>query len=95
MLLDPPGALELVLASCLRSSPGQCHFWGSRASLWGLLLLQVESHIPRPVLSQLWAWHGHTLGGLCAAGQWQGHGGGRGGLCKSGAAAGQHPLRRR
>ena len=91
----PPRASELVLAGCPRSPPGQCHLWGSRAPLWGLLLLQVESHVPRPVLGQLWARHSHTLAGLCAAGPRPGHGGGRGGLRRSRAATGQHPLHRR
>lgn len=86
-------ALEHVLAGRPRSLREQCHLAGYPASLWGLLLPQVESHIPWPVFGQLWSWHCHTLGSLCAAGPRPGHGGGWGSLCGSGAATGQHPLR--
>lgn len=90
----PPGASELLLAGRPRSPPEQCHLWGSQTSPWGLLLLQVESHVSRPVLGQLWARHGHSLGGLCAAGPRPGHGGGQGSLRGPRAATGQHPLHR-
>lgn len=39
--------------------PNSCH--------WDLLLLQMESPVPCPMLSQLWPWHCHTNGGLHAA----------------------------
>lgn len=53
--------------SCLGNCPstrgwrgacvGQYRLWGDLASLWGLLFLQVESHVPWPMFGQLWPWH--------------------------------------